>query len=429
MDYRSLNILWLLLGAVIAISAGTQAHAAAYQSIAYEGVTQGVEGSFLKLLNKPVTVLAGKASVTGTVQVAGKAITMPATAAIAASAGSYAVTAIRAVNPLMLGAGLLAYLALENISVTDGQYGSYQYPDGTIQFVLGTVQDPLYTQLGSCATPPGGPAYDARTSTVQVRMNVPNGQWCPTGWTGYYNCSSGYPSDRCYQNVQASSITSCGGAMNINLQCATQGFLVTPEQDWQDLAAQPLPDAASEELATSPQVAPLGLPVEQPKPQATPFSVPAGTPYQKPDGSWVQPMAKITPQPDGKSAAIDLYDQPVTGPAVDADGYAEPVPESTPTDTSEDPCTINPDTLGCMHTGELDDPGIPKSNFNFDITPESSPWAASCPADRVLTFAFGSGTLSYATACSAMDMIRPLVLGLAWLIAGFILIGGVRSDG
>jgi hypothetical protein len=424
-DRRPLNLLWLLIGMTIAISYWAQAHAAT-QTIAYEGVATTSGQTYLKLPpGTPVSLSANNVSVKGIINIAGKQVTMPASARLAANAGQYAVSALRSVNPLILGAGLLAYLALEQLEVFDGVIGqvtssgpsgAYYTCGWSTQFAGGTLQDACeyWDNNGGCADDCWGWQLQADNKVLAYNTAHPSelqheayGQAvsCPdgTGWDG-----TRYP-----------------GACT----AVTTSFTPATESQYADLADHDLLPAAAQELATDPAISPLGLPIDQPSLQTDPFAIPVGAPYQKPDGSWVQPMARITPQPDGKSAAIDLYDQPVIGPTTDADGYAVPVPNSQPTDTPEDPCTANPDTIGCKDLGDLDDPGITKQSYNFDLSPEPSPWSASCPADRVLSFGFGSGTLSYSTACSAMDMIRPLVLGLAWLVAGYILIGGVRSDG
>lgn len=69
-------------------------------------------------------------------------------------------------------------------------------------------------------------------------------------------------------------------------------------------------------------------------------------------------------------------------------------------------------------------PAIGTLSHNFVITPDANPFGAGgCPAPIPVL----GNQLSFQTACDAFGTIRPLVIALGWLIAGFIFVGGLRN--
>ncbi|WP_425315633.1 virulence factor TspB C-terminal domain-related protein [Sulfurimicrobium lacus] len=59
----------------------------------------------------------------------------------------------------------------------------------------------------------------------------------------------------------------------------------------------------------------------------------------------------------------------------------------------------------------------------FSYTPEAAAFSGSCPAPLSVL----GRSLSFQPACDAMSLIKPLILGLASLMAGYILIGAFRE--
>lgn len=69
-------------------------------------------------------------------------------------------------------------------------------------------------------------------------------------------------------------------------------------------------------------------------------------------------------------------------------------------------------------------PAIGTLSHNFSIIPDANPFGAGgCPAPIPVL----GNQLSFQTACDAFGTIRPLVIALGWLIAGFIFVGGLRN--
>lgn len=93
-----------------------------------------------------------------------------------------------------------------------------------------------------------------------------------------------------------------------------------------------------------------------------------------------------------------------------------------PTEPPPDPCSDNPDRVGCMNAG-TDDFKAREKTVAFEFTPEASVLTAQCPAPiQVL-----GHSISYQPACDAMSMIKPVVIGMAAVIAAYILIGAFRG--
>lgn len=121
------------------------------------------------------------------------------------------------------------------------------------------------------------------------------------------------------------------------------------------------------------------------------------------------------------------------GGTTDGSGYCEENPGS-PLCGGDDHCEKYPNTLACLKKG---DPGTleakPVTNKNVDvssITPRSGfgPSTGSCPAGTTINVNGTSITIGFDMICQFADMIRPLVIGFAWLSAAFSFFGFARRD-
>ena len=101
-------------------------------------------------------------------------------------------------------------------------------------------------------------------------------------------------------------------------------------------------------------------------------------------------------------------------------------PNSPMCKESKDPCEDNPDRVGCMEKGEpADGDDLPKEDRGVtSITVQSFGSSANCPSDVTLP---KGATLSYAYPCQMATSLRPIILAIAWLIAGFIVVGAARD--
>ncbi|MES2099389.1 MAG: hypothetical protein V4569_06180 [Pseudomonadota bacterium] len=91
-----------------------------------------------------------------------------------------------------------------------------------------------------------------------------------------------------------------------------------------------------------------------------------------------------------------------------------------------DPCTNNPDRVGCLEHGQdPQEPDLDNEEIPVEVTPQGG-WGASdgtCPA-KVQTASLGMVD-PYGLFCTYMTGIRFAVIGVAWLIGALIFIGRI----
>jgi len=165
-----------------------------------------------------------------------------------------------------------------------------------------------------------------------------------------------------------------------------------------------------------------------PEVDPTPVDVPLTDPYVDPTtGKTVRDVAHVTPQQNGEEAAVEVVKQevdPATGePAIDP-ATGEPV---KPKEETTDPCELHPERLGCMEEGETDDEELQTQDLGGMINPVSVGGSASCPADKQVSYLGKQLTVSFAPICQGATWLNPVVLAIAWLLAGYILIGAIRE--
>lgn len=389
-----------LLPLIILLFTMGQAHAYTTQTPEISGFNSRT----MKLTGGSGGFSGGTYSRTGTVVINGKTVPIPGTLKPSSTMGNIVKNALK-LNPYKIAATLAAgWLISEGI----------EWFEDTKQWMktdTSKTYDGYYWHHDIGGTKPCK-GYTAQCSIEEVLFD--------------YNPS---PDLTCtlIQNVGDRLYRCSGGGWNnaevwVYRGPATTARPVAPmtDADWNALS-DPMPTVGAE-LPTA-EYLPEGVTIVEP-PAYIPQTVTVGAPYTKADGSTAQPMAKISPAGDGQ-VTIDTYEQPLTNP----DGT--PVPEGTPsTDTTEqpeppkDPCIDNPGRLGCMDAGSDEFP-LPKKDVSFTFTPESSPIGSGyCPAPiNVL-----GHSLSYQPACDAMGMIRALVIGMASMIAAYILLGAFKSE-
>lgn len=97
---------------------------------------------------------------------------------------------------------------------------------------------------------------------------------------------------------------------------------------------------------------------------------------------------------------------------------------STPQDPN-DPCTANPDRIGCGKLGEVPDAPITPVQKSITVAEESVSLPSGCPADIALP---GGRVISYATACDSAQKMAPLVIAAGVLSALLIAVAAIRSN-
>lgn len=264
-----------------------EANAATVQSATYNGVTNGMYAG-------TAPIKSGVVQTTAQLDIAGRSVTVPASAKLAANAAAYATSKIRNTTPEILGPNVLLWLSASNIQVKNGQY---VVPGAASQAYLGWDW--------ARTLPWAIPVCDQRSGW---RIHNENDRY----YYVWYFGGTSPPQPNMY------FYGSCVWGPNIYRSLRLDRLQPLPDApltdaEWNRLANSTLPDSAASELAAPPSYNPDGLPIETPT--IGPTDIAIGPPYQKPDGTWWQERAQIASNPDG-SVSVDTYE----GPASDVSG-------------------------------------------------------------------------------------------------------------
>lgn len=167
----------------------------------------------------------------------------------------------------------------------------------------------------------------------------------------------------------------------------------------------------------------------------TPYSEWYGDPYFK-DGHWWRDRMDISPS-GTKSSPVrvradigpvkfgDLTNPNVVPDTGSAGGGGAPQPEKEKATF----CEANPMSIACAEMGELKDEKLEVEERPVDVS--YTPWGSStsqCPVDKIIPLWEGQSiTISYSPLCQFASLLRPLVIALAFVAAGFIVAGITRK--
>ncbi|MGN5054641.1 virulence factor TspB C-terminal domain-related protein [Aeromonas veronii] len=206
------------------------------------------------------------------------------------------------------------------------------------------------------------------------------------------------------------------------------------DAQWDKAINRPIGLPAAFDAMKHPSMAGNPIPIESTS--FTPFSEWYGDPYFK-DGNWWRDRMDISPSgtpSDPVRVKVDIgpvkiegqtnpETVPDTGPAGGTGGAPQPEKEK-PTF-----CEANPMSIACAEMGELKDEKLEVEERPVDVS--YTPWGSStsqCPADKVIPlWEDQSITISYSPVCQFASLLRPLVIALAFVAAGFIVAGITRK--
>ncbi|MDO9448877.1 MAG: virulence factor TspB C-terminal domain-related protein [Rugosibacter sp.] len=121
------------------------------------------------------------------------------------------------------------------------------------------------------------------------------------------------------------------------------------------------------------------------------------------------------------TTTVTNYSSGQTPPTQPADSTVPLEDEPKP-----DECELNPERVGCKELGTPEDDAVIGSEApDISITPESLSLSLTCPPDVPLAH---GAVFSWQPTCDFAGMLHPIVLLMAWLMAGYIVLG-VRQDG
>lgn len=366
------------------------------------------------------TVSGSNLVVAGSSSIAGRVASFSASTPIAANAALVAVSLLKTTPATFAVGAVLTWLTTNN----------FQVNAGVVQKVDTSVSPPMPNALSSSdclamactlgvrcsAVPAGGALYctPARagwyyTTGTFVKYFPPGSTYSPP-WSGWSWSPSSLPS---------------GCATGYTYDSASRVCQPTPRTptaaEWDLLGGTQLPVDAAKEIIKQGGSLPVGPSTFSPGSQ----DLSIGDPYIDPTtGKRYQDKARITPNSTDPSIA----DVQTVKQEIDANGNPVEVggiPVS-PEEKTEDPCKLNPERMGCKEFGTPEDSVLPSEARGVSaITVQSFAGNATCPPDIQLP---KGATLSWSYPCQMATGVRPFLLALAWLAAGLIVIGAVRSS-
>lgn len=129
-------------------------------------------------------------------------------------------------------------------------------------------------------------------------------------------------------------------------------------------------------------------------------------------------------------ATVSPYAVPTSDPATATDPSSGTSTTSPSSDVNQ--CTLNPNASGCAALGTPSASGtLTASGATVTLAPVSvggvSSSSAVCPPDRTITALGTTLAFSYAPMCTAATSLRPVIIALCALVAGLIVVMGIKS--
>ena len=169
---------------------------------------------------------------------------------------------------------------------------------------------------------------------------------------------------------------------------------------------------------------------EAPVPEKKPRTeiIPNPNPDKKPDKDSDKDKdkdGKEKPDPDGKPSDKEKPD-----PNGKPDGGDKPKPDDKP--KAGLLCEVFPNILACAEKGDIDEKeepfNVPHIKNDTSFKPDFFlPQSGVCPAPRTATYLGINLELKYDMVCNFAEMIRFLVIGIAAVVAAYIMFSGRKE--
>lgn len=206
----------------------------------------------------------------------------------------------------------------------------------------------------------------------------------------------------------------------------------------------PMPSTVPQELP-QPTVLPVEQPVVNPAPGPNPAQqpqfVPTGNPVKNPNFDpskaispsnqpYIQPGVRIVPAPTpAQPWRVDM--QPVNRPVASENPDETPNDEN-PEDKPQDApslCDKHPDIVACQKLGDIDAKPLEKKTVTLAINREEGfgPVNGSCPAPRDFVVMGQSFAFKWDFFCQFADGVRPIIVGVAYILAVMSFMGLSRK--
>lgn len=372
------------------------------------------------------TFLSGSVSTNASLNVGGRAVSMPATMRFASNAPRVAAAAVMLHPGLRTAASIAGWLGLASLAY-DPLSGLWTKPDST------------YPQSD------GYEWTDGSTQTSDV------GSLCPSVVNGYVFSHVVFDNDKGYCMYKIGSGLGVGGpTLHRQASSCPAGWYITPagcvqspppktvtqEEAIEELTKHPMPDDV-------PRHIPEPLPVEQPNIQ--PVFIPTGDPVKNPNFNpseapspsnppQVQPGVDVKPAPTPSSpwqVETTPVNRPVEDPSAPPVRDPQPLPDTGGGPTGNEPkdpdktdfCEKYPTVIACQELKhEDDDTKLPEKAIDLDFNPiPGFQGVKSCPAFPNIGNALGGRQISWQPFCDQLAAISNILLAVAWLYAALIL--------
>lgn len=105
-----------------------------------------------------------------------------------------------------------------------------------------------------------------------------------------------------------------------------------------------------------------------------------------------------------------------------------PSESTTETETKTD-CDKYPESIGCSKYGEIPaTESLPNQSIPIQLNPISLGDSAICPTPQQMALSFGNIQMTYQPLCDLATKIRPFIIAISFLIAGFMVVNTVRNN-
>lgn len=386
----------------------------------------------------------------GSMNIGGKAVTMPAAYRFAANAGRFAAGFMFRNSLLGLTALGIGYVADQCLGVVGGQWKitcgpETGLPSDGFKWRLAAYQAPYFDTKALAVADwfayrikqgpqPGFGYTDSKVTVTDYSGTV-------LAYDFWYSLSDGrqFTEKRSTPWDKQTDASCPVGWYRTDQGCtnAPQPMPINESEFIERVAPKPIP-------ADLPKIIPGPWPVEIPIINPAPGSDPKSRPLIVPDGSprlvpnsdpaqWEQPGIRVNPAPTPSfpwQVDVEPVKTPVPGPDASPEPHTpgEDDPVSTP-DETDDLCKKNPDIVACQTLGDA--PAVPVVNEERQMSvKKDSGWGASdaqCPAPRQLNFVNRTVQLPLDVVCQFARGIRPFMIAFGWFIAAGMFYGFMRK--
>lgn len=403
-------------------------------ALSYAGTFQSYQGSAYRTINGTTywkgdagTLAQSQARVIESVNVGGKYIGVPYLSSIGTAAVSTAIAAVRSTPGAFITSALLSYLLSQGIEYINGQFVKKGDP---------VQPTPGHARYQSEVTGVSGPNLSFTVLGCKANGAIP--------WSDNLSCSSnGFPNGRMcgwcknpdnswwvdsIRDTGAPAPTTCPGGYTLNAEgtsCIANDYVPVGDSDWDKVRGVTPPDEVMRDLCE--KIAALGTsspgcPMSNPRVEQT------STPISEysPDGKRKVVTIKPAPTPEDPYRIEISVEEETKTVTTNPDGSQTETTTKQDTTEKEDFCTLHPDSIACSQWGEPEDADLEKDERNINITPDGG-WGADsgqCPADETVTLRNGTVlTQSWQPVCQTATTFRPLIIGMAWVVAALLALG------